>query len=155
MIFILRLVKVYKRDLTIGKDSVGNEFFYVGWLDPQHKFHKGETNDTFKYFLWKHFDYKINIKRGVFCCKFNHGFFKKNSSKVSLYIDYDGERRKVGFYDLLVFNDEGVAYLAPSLIFHYVTYHNYSPPSDFINAVCDGVMPGTNDYHRLIGRYIW
>ena len=39
-----------------------------------------------------------------------------------------------------------------SLIFHYVTEHDYLPSKSFIDAVCYGVDPNSYEYHRLLGE---
>ncbi|MDE6313851.1 MAG: hypothetical protein K2M46_09595 [Lachnospiraceae bacterium] len=50
-------------------------------------------------------------------------------------IEYSNIKREVGFYEIRVFGENNVTYAAPSMIYHYITHHNYLPPEEFIKAV--------------------
>jgi len=39
---------------------------------------------------------------------------------------------------------------APTLIYHYVTAHNYRPPEAFIQAVLKGPAPGSPEHRALL-----
>lgn len=54
---------------------------------------------------------------------------------------FDGELRVIGDEDI---------YAAPSLVYHYVTVHNYKPPPEFIDAVLHGAEPGSPEHRALI-----
>jgi hypothetical protein len=40
-------------------------------------------------------------------------------------------------------------FVAPAMIGHYVEQHGYAPPAEFIAAVADSPLPGTDEYARL------
>lgn len=53
--------------------------------------------------------------------------------------------------EIRVLAKTGQWYAAPTLVHHYVTWHNYLPPQEFIDAVLSPVQIGTDDYwlHRF------
>lgn len=49
---------------------------------------------------------------------------------------YSGTREKVlGRNQLCIPSDEGIFYAAPTLIYHYITEHQYQPPQVFLTAL--------------------
>lgn len=63
---------------------------------------------------------------------------------------YNGQTRRVGYYELRVWGQDGKVYAAPSLIFHYMNEHNYEPPKEFINAVMSSDDPDNEDYYNRL-----
>lgn len=51
--------------------------------------------------------------------------------------------------EIRVIGDEAI-YAAPTLIYHYVTVHNYKPPAEFIEAVMQGPPAGSPEHRALI-----
>ena len=51
--------------------------------------------------------------------------------------------------EIRVIGDEDI-YAAPTLIYHYVTIHNYKPPDEFITAVLHGPPAGSPEHRALI-----
>ncbi|MCL4871188.1 MAG: hypothetical protein KJ063_19685 [Anaerolineae bacterium] len=52
-----------------------------------------------------------------------------------------GEIRVIGGDDI---------FAAPTLIYHYITEHNYRPPDPFIHAVLNGPAPGSPEHRALL-----
>ncbi len=44
---------------------------------------------------------------------------------------------------------DGTVYAAPDLIYHYVVAHHYRPPDEFIQAVMETPLPGSQEYEVL------
>ena len=57
-----------------------------------------------------------------------------------------GERISLGHAEIYVFGEEGKVYVAPTLIFHYVTVHQYKPPIEFVQALKNGPVPPGPEY---------
>jgi hypothetical protein len=102
----------------------------VGWLVPEREFVTGEVSREF-------FDALFSMLRRPWqpfattghepCkfCRFTHG--------VTI-IKYRGEEVSVGTNNLFV-PDGNKAFVAPSLIVHYIDSHKYQPPAEFQAAV--------------------
>jgi hypothetical protein len=55
-------------------------------------------------------------------------------------------RLKLGDAEIIVFGKRGKFYIAPNMIYHYVTVHHYKPPEEFIQALKDGPYPPGPEY---------
>jgi hypothetical protein len=91
----------------------------IGWLDRDHPFPTGPSSNGFRAKLALLCQRRVKITRGFHPCCFCNG--PKDPIPTS-----NAEMRVAG---------NGRVYAAPSLIFHYVTAHNYRPPDEFIAAV--------------------
>jgi hypothetical protein len=60
--------------------------------------------------------------------------------------DRNGERINMGSAEIRVFARDGTAYAAPTLIYHYMKFHNYRPPDEFIRALTEGPAPWSVEY---------
>lgn len=97
----------------------GLELVNVGWLDEGGIFPVGPTTAEFHDALRRLCDKPVYVHRGGHACSFcegTHGIAEGN-----------GQIRVRG--------KNGVWYSAPTLIYHYVTHHEYLPPQQFIDAV--------------------
>ncbi len=102
----------------------------VGWLVPEKEFAKGEVSKEFFEALfsmlkkpWQPF-----VAAGhqpCRFCRFTHG---------TATLRYGGEEVLIGANNLFVPDGER-AFVAPSLIIHYVDSHMYCPPAEFQAAV--------------------
>ena len=138
---------MFYEDGFIQKDGLGNDLNYVGWLDVNVPFTKGEADEFFIGSLWDHCRTKVDVMRGFHQCEFCDAI--QPSAPTA---EYEGECLKLGYYEIRIFDGKGGIYACPSLIFHYVTEHDYLPPKSFIDAVCYGVDPNSYEYHRLLGE---
>jgi hypothetical protein len=123
----------------------------VGWLDSEHPYERGDRPVGLAEKLQEiiqhrtnAFDAHVNAMRGIHPCNFC-------GTDVEL---ITGRRPKLlGLSEIWVPNDFG--WLAsPSLILHYITDHEYLPPSTFVQAVMDlstkDCFLGQAVYDRLI-----
>lgn len=101
---------------------------YVGWLDKDHEYARGEVSSEFSARLLRLCS-KAMKTRGFHRCPFCPGgvpakplnYRKKAVSLGSGFFSVKGKR-------WLIFE-------APDLIYHYVVDHGYKPPAEFIEAV--------------------
>jgi hypothetical protein len=69
-----------------------------------------------------------------------------------LHADRNGERIYMGSAEIRVFARDGTAYAAPTLIYHFMKFHDYRPPDEFIRALTEGPAPWSVEYlDRLKG----
>jgi hypothetical protein len=47
----------------------------------------------------------------------------------------------------------GLLYVCPDMIAHYVRVHEYLPPQEFIDAVLVAPLPGTEDYDEVVAPF--
>jgi hypothetical protein len=58
----------------------------------------------------------------------------------------------MGSAEIRVFARDGTAYAAPTLIYHYMKFHDHRPPDEFIRALTEGPAPWSVEYlDRLKG----
>src|ERR1044071_8695229 len=57
-----------------------------------------------------------------------------------------GERIRLGHAEIYVFGEDGKIYVAPNLIYHYVTVHHYKPPAEFLRALKRSPSPPGPEY---------
>lgn len=137
---------MYFKDLTKYKYMDTNEnSFNVGWLDRRRSITKGEVPEEFVEKLWKYLRYPVNVCRGFHSCN----LCSKSNTDIPM-LEYQGEKRKAGYYEIRVFGKDGTIFAAPSLIFHYITCHHYQPPQSFVTAVLEGDEPDSQEYYRKV-----
>ncbi len=90
----------------------------VGWLGGGHEFPTGEASRKFVFALSKMCLSPIHLHRGFHGCEYCRGKAEGNGQ-------------------IRVCHANGTWYASPQLIGHYVADHEYLPPADFIDAVCD------------------
>jgi hypothetical protein len=106
----------------------------VGWLDNVKNFSKGEVPSVFSEKLKSLiigsavFDAHFNRIRGIHPCGL--------CGEQHMTVISEGREEILGMSEVLVPSQQiGAYYASPSLIYHYVTEHNYLPPEEYINAV--------------------
>lgn len=90
----------------------------VGWLGKSHPFLTGETPVPFLDTLKKLCESPILLHRGFHLCQFCE----------------PGDQFP-GNGQIRVEDQNGQVYSAPTMVYHYVSVHNYRPPEEFIQAV--------------------
>ena len=122
---------MYFKDLSkykyVGK---ADNSLNIGWLSRCHKFKTGEVPEEFVNKLWKYLRYPVQVCRGFHVCE-----LCKEPYNGPLIVKNKGTLRKTGYYEMRIWGKDGKIYAVPSLIYHYVTCHNYKPPQEFIDAV--------------------
>jgi len=122
----------------------------IGWLDPEHSFEKGAVDESFFARLmsllvnpWQPF-----AAAGRHPCSFCR--FSGGPGTVRYRPPRGGEMQvDVGAANVFVPGD-GVLYMAPSSIAHYIDAHQYRPPDEFIAAVLACPDMRSIDYLRAI-----
>jgi hypothetical protein len=92
----------------------------IGWLEYGYPFEQGRTPCKFR---WKLRRLAKDLKNNIYCG--GHTCSLCNSNKRAAY----------GHGEIHVAGRDGVTFVAPALIIHYIAEHKYSPPQDFIDAV--------------------
>jgi hypothetical protein len=107
----------------------------VGWLEPGHLYDKGPVDEAFFARLiellvdpWQPFAAGGRHRCGF--CRFTGGPVTVTYSMGT----GQGSSIAVGVSNLFVPGD-GVLYMAPSLVAHYIDAHEYRPPRAFVDAV--------------------
>jgi hypothetical protein len=121
----------------------------IGWLDHHHFYPQGETPDAFIAQLWIFCQTFVNQTLGYHKCEFcqtpaDHIIASSDDQEVSL-----------GTAEIWVFGNNGRAYAAPNLIYHYVVTHHYQPPDEFIQAVLESPLPDSPEYDARASQYMW
>lgn len=116
---------MYFKDLT----TEGDQLVRVGWLSAEHPFPTGDMDpvllrELVKVICGEH----VNEMKGEHYCEFCPGPPHRHS------VTYRREETMLGCSDIQVVTDDA-AYLAPTLILHYVVEHNYLPPQEFLDAL--------------------
>lgn len=142
-------LQLYFQDMTEYRYGRKKESsLNIGWLEAGHPVHKGEVSKEFMEKLWKYLRYPVNIYRGFHTC--NLCIHPEDGIPV---VEANGEKRKVGYYEIRVWGNDGKVYAAPSLFYHYITHHNYKPPQEFIDAVMSAEEPDSKEYFQKVLEY--
>jgi hypothetical protein len=129
-------------DLTpyeYGYEMPRSNVLNIGWLSRGHAFPIGAVPETFINTLRRLVRSPENLYRGYHVCEFCPDppvVVSPNGLRAS---NPPGET--MGNGEIRVAGSEGVVYVAPVLVAHYVEVHNYLPPEAFIRAVisADGI----------------
>jgi hypothetical protein len=114
----------------------------VGWIGHGHEFRKAEPDAEILDKLWDQCKISVLQTRGIHKCEFCDG--------DSYYAEKNGETLLLGSAEIRVFSSSGAIYAAPTLIYHYVKSHNYSPPDEFIRALKEGPTPTSQEYFNKL-----
>ena len=118
----------YEYGYEVSRSNVLN----VGWLSRGHDFPVGAVPETFVNALRRLVKSPENLYRGYHRCEFCPDPPVVVSSTGLRVINPPGETMCNGEVRV---GSEGVVYVAPVLVAHYVEVHNYRPPEEFILAV--------------------
>src|SRR5262249_40137451 len=106
----------------------------VGWLSKEHSFPQGPPDSRFVDALRRLVARPVNLFRGLHVCEFcPQGPRKLLPGGIPWFEPLPGTE---GNGEVRVTSADGTTFVAPVLILHYVTDHNYSPPRQFVDAVC-------------------
>jgi len=122
----------------------------VGWLEAGHPFAQGGAANEFMARLWTLGRAPVNLMRGCHECD-----FCSDPSFSYLNVRQGDEELGMGNGEIWVFSNDHKVYIAPTLIYHYITHHRYLPPEPFIHAVLRAPLPDTPEYDRLAGQFMW
>ncbi len=125
----------FYRDLTPYRYSAAPQpnVLNVGWLSRDQPFPSVPPDERFVDALRRLVAYPTNLARGSHLCEFCPPPKKKLSPGGILMID--PEPGTTGNGEIKVRGGDGLLYVAPVLILHYVSEHHYAPPQQFVEAV--------------------
>lgn len=103
----------------------------VGWLDAQHSFTLGPIKDGILDRLFEQCGIRMNLTKGYHVCPFCP---PPASFVTGLRVTRHGKTLVLGDAEIHVHGD-GVIFVAPNLVFHYVEAHGYRPPDAFLAAL--------------------
>lgn len=113
----------------------------VGWLDKNFPFEKGEVPAGFLNNLKKIAEHQVFQTRGFHFCDFCREQVVDGKIKCA-----------TSSSELRVIGKNGISYASPQMIVHYIEDHQYLPPKEFVDAVMDGIMPGSPEYDEVFKR---
>jgi len=121
----------YLRELTPeGQDTQVK--LNVGWLDSGHDFPVGEPPAGFLDDLAQLCATNAHARtRGWHRCNLPH----EQQLEYPFTIKVDGNQIPLGSAEIRVSSADGTMLTAPNLVWHYVDYHRYLPPPEFVEAV--------------------
>lgn len=122
----------------------------VGWLEKGKPFELGDVSEEFINRLWILCGTPVYATRGFYSCEFC-GEEESWPIKMSM----GGIERRLGDAEIRVVARNGCVYASPNLIIHYIVKHNYLPPREFIQAVMDGFLPGSDEYEMKKKEFNW
>lgn len=125
---------MYFKDLTPYTYGGSRGELNVGWLDTSEPYNKAPIPAEFVFALQKFKKDAAVTKRtkGFHICPFCE---KASSSN-----------------EIRAFSKDGKVYAAPYMIFHYIEAHGYAPPVEFMDAIVNGLEPGTDEYAERMGN---
>ena len=123
---------MYFEDLTpysYNLPKALSDVLNIGWLASDHDYTMGSVSQDFMSKLTLLIvELKTNLARGYHECDFCRTDARET-------IPFQGSTIYLGSAEIWVPSVDGtVIYAAPSLIYHYISDHNYCPPLDFIEA---------------------
>jgi hypothetical protein len=127
----------------------GNTLRSVGWLELSHAFTLGPIDEDLLYRL---FVLAEDAWQPIAFCGYHACEFCSAPKLFGTEVAFKGRRLTVGTANLFI-PGNGVVYVAPSLIIHYLLAHQYQPPTEFVDAVraCPGML--TPEYIDAIRRF--
>ena len=120
----------------------------VGWLDGAHEYPVKIPSGEFVEALWRLCHHGVAVMRGFHACE----SCDPQADELTV-ATLHGVSLHLGFFEIRAFSGTGQAFAAPSLVFHYVVAHHYAPPAKFVDAVVNGLQPGTSEYARLLEHH--
>jgi hypothetical protein len=127
---------MYFPDLTpyeYGHDEPKTSVVNVGWLSIEQPFNKGRCTAEFLGKLASLVENPVNLYRGSHLCEFCPAppvVLSKGGIPM-----LSPTQEITGNGEIRVRGEDGVIYVAPVLVLHYIKLHDYRPPEAFINAV--------------------
>jgi hypothetical protein len=127
--------------LNDHKDSSLN----IGWLDGSVPYLVGNTRDEFKERLKEFCLSKFSFyrTRGFHICNLENCLYPEVS-----FGENNEEKLRLGCAEIRVIGKNAI-YASPNLIYHYVIFHKYRPPDEFLEAVIMSPSPDSESYNNL------
>jgi hypothetical protein len=111
----------------------------IGWLGEATDFELASHPDNVLELVWDACGISIAQTRGFHLCPFCQKFSANRAQRGS-------QSLLLGTSEIRIFSKARDIYAAPTLIYHYMAAHSYSPPKEFLTALIEGLRPPSNDY---------
>jgi hypothetical protein len=129
------------RDLdTQTMVATGDHVRAIGWLSSTHYYTHGEVSAEFLARLRDFVRRAGESAEALYFPAFGGFHTCELCEEV-----HDGRDFGVPAGDLL--------YVAPGMVAHYVAHHGYQPPAEFVAAVMDAPLPGTDKYRAAVREF--
>lgn len=122
------------------KEDIAPNHINIGWLSSKYPFSQGTVSEEFIDKLKEYCEYPYNLMRGFHRCEFCYDCKKISNSTII--------PDAMGTGEVWVKSKEGITYIAPIMIYHYIVQHKYLPPSEFINAVLSPLEHPAAEFHK-------
>ena len=97
--------------------------YNIGWLARGHEFKRASPDERDLDKLWEICKISVRQARGIHGCDFC-------APGCSVIAERQGSRLLLGAAEIRVFSPTGIVYAAPTLLFHYMSVHQYCPPDE-------------------------
>lgn len=118
---------------SYGRSEPHPNILNTGWLSDEHHFIRGSVSYPFLMALTRMAETPTNLYRGLHTCEFCQPPADIIAADERYYDVWASARSGNG--EIRVSGPGGIIYVAPTLIVHYITEHQYRPPQQFIDAV--------------------
>ena len=103
-----------------------------GWLEPGHEYTAGLSPGTFVQALEMAALAPVFVTRGFHMCQYCSA--SPENFGPTAYETRDGGQLQLGSACLKVTDRQQRVWLAPNLVLHYISEHNYLPPTDLLES---------------------
>ena len=119
----------------------------VGWLDCHHTYTQGQVRADAVERLAFYRANPVSLTLGVHECDFC------TQQALDAELAHITPAQRQGCDILWIFTDHDVVYVAPDLMYHYVTVHHYQPPQIFLDALLAGPLPDSAEYRARYKQF--
>ncbi len=106
----------------------------IGWLDRAHPFPRSTTlpEESLLKRLLAHTVLSVLMMRGIHDC---HLCLENSTDLHGTSLFYEDQEIVMDNGEILVVGVDGIAFRAPTMLYHYITAHQYQPPDIFWKAL--------------------
>lgn len=130
-------MRIFK-DLTYYSYSHFENAFNIGWVELDKKIGDLYECSELIDMLLPYLEYQLNKVRSI--------------SNVKKW-NYNDEEYILGFSEFRIISENRVIYAVPDTILYSIKENGYRPPTEFLNALCKGMPPNSDEYKLYLSRY--
>lgn len=118
----------------------------VGWLGAKYPFSQGKIESKYIKRLQEIIinDYTVLKMRGALHCEL--------CNKLGVNVEINGASYPVATSEIWIPTKMGLMYVAPTLIYHHIVTHSYSPPQQFLDALLEVKFPSNWSDEFVLGE---
>ncbi len=118
---------------TYHKAETAENIVNIGWLSVGNKLPTGMIDIKLLHKLKILASQPVNLYKGHHYCDFCPP--KKNERTERKFVRNRAKDHPCGNGELRIKSENGITYVAPTLIIHYIEAHHYLPPEEFLNII--------------------